>query len=333
LAIEEVLGQLQQLTCLGFNSIHDIGASMATASSLSQLQELQLSNIGTPEQPLQMQWLPSSLTSVMLAACAVSCAAGSSSSSSSGGSSSWQLPVLEQLELTKSVGGFEPALLKQMPQLRVFRYYPTEGEGTFYDGPPSHLEQQLLELLPQLQHLHLDCLVHWPSPSSCASLTASSQLTALLLMECRLPKGAVQHMFAAGQQLQQLQRIEAVASDVYQADVNHQWSEPEYTARLLRRGSLIVGPGDLAKLASCCPRLRDLKMIWCDLPGPGSGEGTLEAAPLLQLTALTALQVAGRYWDDRAAEMVLAHMTGEVNSSHSLDINMQSAVEADPLHA
>jgi cellulase/cellobiase CelA1 len=329
LAIEEALGQLQQLTCLGFNSIHDIGAAMATASSLSQLQELQLSNSGTPEQPLQMQWLPSSLTSVMLAACAVSCAAGSSSSSSSssGGSSSWQLPVLEQLELTKSVGGFEPALLKQMPKLRVFRYYPTEGEGAFYDGPPSHLEQQLLELLPQLQHLQLDCLVHWPSPSSCASLTASSQLTALLLMECRLPKGAVQHMFAAGQQLQ---CIEAVASDVYQVDVNHQWSEPQYTARLLRRGSLIVGPSDLAKLASCCPRLRDLKMIWCDLPGPGSGEGTLEAAPLLQLTAL---QVAGRYWDDRTAEKVLAHMTGEVNSSHSLDINMQSAVEAHPLHA
>jgi hypothetical protein len=59
-------------------------------------------------------------------------------------------------------------------------------------------------------------------------------------------------------------------------------------------------------------------MIWCDLPGPGSGEDVLEAAPLLQLTALSALQVAGRYWNDQAAEKVLAHMTGEVNSNHSL---------------
>jgi hypothetical protein len=247
-AFEEALGQLQQLTCLGFKDIHGIGAAMATASSLSRLQELQLSNIGTDEQPLQMQWLPSSLTSVMLASCTVSCAAAGSSSSS--GSSSWQLPVLKQLELTKSVGGFEPALLKQMPQLRVFRYYPTEGECAFWDGPPSRLEGPLVELLPQLQHLQqlqLDCLVHWPSPSSCASLTASSQLTALILMECRLPKGAVQHMFAAGRQLHQLQRIEVVASGTYQADVNHQWAERvEYNAGLLQRGSLNVGPGDLA---------------------------------------------------------------------------------------
>jgi hypothetical protein len=61
LAFEEALGQLQQLTCLALSSTHFIGAALATASSLSQLQELQLDKVGTSKQPLQIQWLPSSL--------------------------------------------------------------------------------------------------------------------------------------------------------------------------------------------------------------------------------------------------------------------------------
>jgi hypothetical protein len=106
LAFEESLGQLQQLTCLVLSSKHTIGGAMATASSLSQLQELKLFRIGTAEQPLQMQWVPSSLTSVELSSCTVSCAPVGSGSSSGGG---WKLPVLERLELVEEVGGFEPA--------------------------------------------------------------------------------------------------------------------------------------------------------------------------------------------------------------------------------
>jgi hypothetical protein len=323
LAFEEALGQLQQLTCLGLTSNDTMGAAVATASRLSQLQELQLDYVGTSEKPVQMQWLPSSLTYVRLANCTVSCAADGSGSSSSS-SVGWKLPVLKQLELTGGVGGFEPALLKQMPQLRVFSYTPTEGlDALFDEGPQANLEQQLVQVLPQLQslqQLQLEYLAHWPSPSNCASLTASSKLTALLLMECRLPAGAVQHMFAAGQQLQQLQRLEVIASEGTQENVDH-WAcndlqtSLEHNVSVLQPGSLKLGPGDLAKLVSCCPRFCELKTIWCDLPGPARGEAAGEAAPLLQLTALTALQVAGRYWNDAVVESVLANMTGEVNSS------------------
>jgi hypothetical protein len=69
--------------------------------------------------------------------CTVCCQAAVSSSSST---ASWKLPVLEQLELTGVVGGFEPALLKLMPQLRVFTYTPEERKRlSFSDGPPVDL--------------------------------------------------------------------------------------------------------------------------------------------------------------------------------------------------
>jgi hypothetical protein len=324
LALEEALGQLQQLTCLRLGSVHPIGAALAAASSLCQLQDLQLDFIGTFEQPLQMQWLPSSLTSLSLSECTVSCAAACSSGSSSSSSSSWKLPVLEQLELTEGVGGCEPALLLLMPQLHVFSYTPVEVFEADHEWPPVDREQQLVEVLPQLQHLQdlqLEYLVHWPSPSSCASLTASSQMTALVLTECRLPAGAAQHMFAAGQQLQQLQHLEVIAAMDTRENERHQYNPDlqitiEHNSALLRPDSLKLGPGDLSKLASCCPRLRDLSLIWCDVPGPGRGEAALEAAPLLQLTALTSLEVAGQYWNDQAAEKVLKHMTGVLYSSH-----------------
>jgi hypothetical protein len=61
--------------------------------------------------------------------------------------------------------------------------------------------------------------------------------------------------------------------------------------------------------------LRELELIWCDLPGPARGEAAGEAAPLLQLTALTALQLAGQYWNDVVVESVLANMTGAVNTT------------------
>jgi hypothetical protein len=93
LAVEQALGQLQQLTCLHLSCRHIIGAAMATASRPSQLQ---LDVIGSCEQPLQMQWLPSSLTYLRLWQCTVSCAAAGSGGSSS---SCWKLPVLQQFLL------------------------------------------------------------------------------------------------------------------------------------------------------------------------------------------------------------------------------------------
>jgi hypothetical protein len=205
-------------------------------------------------------------------------------------------------------------LLKQLPQLREFSYGP---KGAFDAEAPFDVEQQLVEVLPQLQNLQwlqLERVGLWESPSSCASLTASRQLTALVLIECGLPAGAVQHMFGAGQQLQQLQVLE-VAPPLDMYEVDYVQGTLEHNASLLQPDSLQLGPGDLKKLASCCPRLCSLRVIWCDLPGPAEGEAASEAVPLLQLTALTALRVAGQYWNDPVVEKALANMTGEVNSS------------------
>jgi hypothetical protein len=66
LALEEALGQLQQLTLLSLASNQTIDAALATISSLSQLQQLELDFVGSQEKPIQLHWLPSSLTSVRL---------------------------------------------------------------------------------------------------------------------------------------------------------------------------------------------------------------------------------------------------------------------------
>jgi hypothetical protein len=59
-----------------------------------------------------------------------------------------------------------------------------------------------------------------------------------------------------------------------------------------------------------------LETLWCDLPGPDSYDSDddadeCEAAPLLQLTALTKLGVGGSFWNDEAMLTVLMHLTGE----------------------
>jgi hypothetical protein len=72
-----------------------------------------------------------------------------------------------------------------MPQLRVFSYAPVEGLDAFYQKlPPADLEQQLVQVLPQLQNLQqlqLVCLTHWPSPSS-ASTNRPSCCVLFLMM-------------------------------------------------------------------------------------------------------------------------------------------------------
>jgi hypothetical protein len=74
-AFEVALGQLQQLTSLMMASNDNLNAALAPMSSLSRLQDLDLGSIGTPEQPLHLQWLPSSLTTVCLSACQIALSA------------------------------------------------------------------------------------------------------------------------------------------------------------------------------------------------------------------------------------------------------------------
>jgi hypothetical protein len=309
------LGQLVQLTSLSLRVAID-GAALAAVSRLSQLQRLELIDVDTAEQPLMLQLLPCSLTAVKLQGCDVSSStAGSSSSSSSSGSASWQLPLLEQLDLWE-VYGFQPAVMQHMQQLRVFSF----GFNKAPEEATGEIEAQLVQVLPQLQRLQqlqLQCLVDWPSASSCTSITASSNLTALQLMDCSLPDDAVQHMFAVGQQLQQLQRVAVGTERIIQEpeDVFGTPAAPQDQLEGVKEHSLNLGPAEISDLASCCPRLRELHTIWCQGSGQRGVTHASQLAPLLQLMGLTKLGVGGGAWTDELVETMLGLVTGAARAN------------------
>jgi hypothetical protein len=226
------------------------------------------------------------------------------------------------------VGGFQTAAITRMPDLGLLK---------ISCNPDSDVDE-LLQIPPQLQQLqHLELryitsigLHIWDPDSaaaaaaSCAAFTASSQLTALVQ-----PAGAVQQMFSDGKQLPELRQL-SVSSELYTECLR---SDGQYTAQDLERFALkqmkalgrchCLAASALGHLAGCCPNLCDLEMLWAAAGSSSSTAGgngssssssssssVSELLPLLQLTALTRLAVAGGGWDDAAAAAVLAHMTG-----------------------
>jgi hypothetical protein len=175
------------------------------------------------------------------------------------------------------------------------------------DGTPLEVESFLEQLpkLQQLQHLELHDVVDEASAAaSYAALTSSSQLTALQLTDCSIPYGAARHMFAAGRQLQQLQQLEINASygNHYQYALGTERTEE------MQSHSLVLGPGDLQRLISCCPRLKQLGLIWAD---EDARAATDDLRLLQQLTGLTGLTVGGAHVGNQAARHVLKRLTGE----------------------
>jgi hypothetical protein len=67
------LSQLTQLSSISLGARHMSSSAFLGASSLSQLQWLQLGGVGDEQQPLQLQDLPSSLTHLHLYECEISC--------------------------------------------------------------------------------------------------------------------------------------------------------------------------------------------------------------------------------------------------------------------
>jgi hypothetical protein len=163
-----------------------------------------------------------------------------------------------------------------------------------------------LSRLQQLQRLDVQAneVVEWPQlppAASYAALTASSQLTALLLTDCSMQWDAAQHMFAAGRQLPHLQQL-AVAPSAYTL---REFSDGEYGQAALKGCSLRLQPGYAAQLAACCHNLQSLSLLWAT-----SQTSAASLQPLTTLTRLTSLWVGGDGWSTAAAEAVLSRLTG-----------------------
>jgi hypothetical protein len=201
-----------------------------------------------------------------------------------------------------------PAIMASMPQLNYVTYV-AHDERAERQGAAALLA--VLLQLQELKALTLRCCDFRPDLDSagshlstcaqqCAGLTASSKLETLIFMDCALPAGALGYMFPAGRQLQELHELEISWDDHLE---HHNWWDNSATRN---SASLVLSPGDLARLVAACSSLRRLATLRA-----GSGIPCEQLQGLLELPALTELCVAGNAWNNRATEQVLAHMTGE----------------------
>jgi hypothetical protein len=291
-ALGHTLGQLCQLTSLIIRATYHqplLGTVVAAASQLSQLQHLELECVGTDGAVL-VQDLPASWTSLEMQSCVLS------SRSSSNGLHLQQLAALQHVKLdcTDVLGG---ALLL-MPNVTALKCRPRT-----YQRMPNTLAAR--QHLQQLRRLELREVSNIASAADYAALTASSHLQALVLLDCDMAATAAEHIFAAGRSLPHLTEL-CISPDRFwpaMADLADAWLEH---AADLRDCSLVVGPAVVGRLVACCPALHGLGTLVLE-----EGVVASDLAPLLQLTALSWLDIGGPGCDN-AATQVLAAMTGEV---------------------
>jgi hypothetical protein len=171
-----------------------------------------------------------------------------------------------------------------------------------YQRMPNKLAA--VQQLQQLRRLELREVSEIASAADYAALTASSQLQALVLLDCGMAATAAEHMFTAGRSLPHPTQL-WVSPDRFwpaMADLADAWLEH---AADLRDCSLVVGPANIGRLVACCPALQGLGTLVLE-----DGCVASDLAPLLQLTALSWLDIGGPGCDN-AATQVLAAMTGE----------------------
>jgi hypothetical protein len=289
-ALASTLQQLQGLTqlCLKVYSDDEPRIPCPSLNRLTQLSSLDLENVGTPGQPLDLRTLPASLTALRFKDCDVSYTDASSSDSGA----AVQLPLLQKLDVNIVHSPRGKCNLQHVCLL--LRQTPALSKLNFMGDCCSFLDRAsgVLSQLQSLQHIQL-----WPvgdqlssdlEAAQLAALTSSSQLTALEFSCSEVPTGAVQHMFPAGRQLPRLHSF--CIGDGSKAG----WD---------------LEPGDISRIVACCPNLRCLSRPYL---GAAIGVGRIsssELQQLRQLTALTSLVIRSPSWD-AAAGAVLADMTG-----------------------
>jgi hypothetical protein len=183
-----------------------------------------------------------------------------------------------------------PAAVLRMPQLQQLRL-----DGRWLD---VNMER-LLNALSQLERMVYMVLREFSGvapAANYAALTASPHLKGFELTNCRMAAAAAQHMFPAGRVRPQLQRMRIAGT------AQDRWANHQADGYL----GLVLGPGDAAQLVSCCPQLQELGPVMVR-----QYTAPQHLQPLVQLSALTRLQIGGAACDDALAEHMLAHLTGE----------------------
>jgi hypothetical protein len=264
-ALGEVIGQLVLLTRLDVSAAFD-GRVLAAASNLRHLKDLDVFNVGSAEHPVKLQNLPRSLVYLCLDEGTLDCAVDSS----------WQMPELRDLRVAEWQGvGFRLEVIARMPRLRWL-----DLSVEVLNAPPWGISD-VVAMLPQLQHLQrlqLYGMQYWPAvaaaenaaaaagtaaaeaaaaaadaeaAASCAALTASTNLMKLRLEDCRLPEGAVRHMFPASQWLPFLQVLDISCGEgTLEGFLFHE----EPSNREVSSCSLVIKQSeDLSLLVDCCP--------------------------------------------------------------------------------
>jgi hypothetical protein len=270
-ALGAVFSQLSQLTQLVLDV--DSTSSLAVVSCLTQLQKLDLTRPTGSRQPFELQLLPSSLTELQFSRAV---------SSSKGCRDGWQLPSLRVF--TAYQESVHPAALLRMPQLQQLRL----------DGQGFISMEDMLTALSQLQQMVYMALRDFRgvAPAACyAALTASPYLKGFELTSCRMAAAAAQHMFPPGRLCPQLQRMRIAEYDRWPVEgrASDRWADDQAGGYL----GLVIGPPDAAELVSCCPQLQELGPV---MVGPGTTFEDLQ--PLVQLSALTRLQIGGAACDN-----------------------------------
>jgi hypothetical protein len=305
------LYQLSQLTQLELHNQPVPLLAPRLFAHMQQLQELKLLGARV-NGPGVLQDLPASLTKLELTW------RGSRRLSSSTVPALACLTSLQHLVLeAHESGGIDPSLISSMQQLRVLSL-----RGAMFRDSQQHGDQaaaaaaplcRLLDALSQLSKLEslaiistsqgeVQALPAHDTAKYSALLSASAHLTQLQLCwegegSWLLPEDCWQHVFAAGVQRPQLKELwvgipQRVLEDQVLDDL----------AEAIVAGAC-VGPGDVDRLAQCCPALEYLSV-----PGMVQVEEHLD--PLTALTALTGLFVGGEAVSDDAISSALAPLTG-----------------------
>jgi hypothetical protein len=283
-AMPRLLQQLPQLSVLHMPGFPFAEAAVQQTAAMTRLQQLTFqpaSNLPGSS----LQHLPSSITQL--------CLHGHSRDDPHSFSLPPQLPQLSGLRhLYLENCAVPPMVLGSVTQLQVLHLL---GGSLLPHAAKVPLDAEataaLLGVLPKLTNLQ-DLKLHVEgldtvsiAPEHFSALTASSHLKHLAIgqeVELPLPRGAVQHMFPPGRQMQFMQHlsIEALYGD----------PEPD---------EWCLDSADISCVASACPQLQELNINTCFQPGA-------DVSALLQLpSSCTSLKVGGAGFTDEAVPVLL----------------------------
>jgi hypothetical protein len=288
--------QMQQLTSLELPPAALEYNTPAPFRDLQQLQQLVITE--DVYHPGLLQDLPPSLTHLQLNW------RGSGQLDSAKAPALTTLTAMQHLELTctdkhHGNGGIDPQYLASMQQLRVLKLRGVHAGalGALLDAMPglTQLEEldTHLDVLPLSEEQHAHYAAQLP-PSPVLRRVALYRLGQMPSPAMgALPVGCATHLFAPGRIYPGLQELQLIAGG------DDGYTGAEDYADLPQ----LFGPEGMSRLVAACPNLQSL---WI----PGVVQPGVDMSPLLQLTGLTKLGLAGEAVNDNMSHNVLRRLAG-----------------------